>query len=485
MPWSSRRLRERAGLSSLLVAVVVFTSTLLLFSAADSDKHLSIYSAAASYSAPVSERNGRDYADLLAALGPFGQVTAKTEGNRWKIRCNGEEAEFTAGKRRVRIGRNGFDLSANFLLENGHGMVPLSSLPQILSRLLGGPVTFHENARRLFIGNAGVHFTAQVSKASNPALIINFTAPVNPSIATEPGKLRMHFSREALESPASPVLTFDSKIIPSAGYGESNGTADITVSANAPLFATFSEDRKTITITAAASTVAQSQFPSGAPATSAGGPPSGGASSGAPPGTAPGLRKYFAVIDASHGGDERGAALSDQLAEKDVTLAFARQIRQQLESRGITTLLLRDGDINLSLDQRASQTNSAHPAIYLCIHAASQGNGVRIYTALLPPAGESHGPFLAWGTAQAAFLSASQAAAASVAGELRNKQIPVRSLAALLRPLNNLTTPAIALEIAPPAGKISDLSSPDYQQLVAGTVAAGIADARPKLEAVP
>jgi len=196
----------------------------------------------------------------------------------------------------------------------------------------------------------------------------------------------------------------------------------------------------------------------------------------------PGQRKYFAVVDASHGGDERGAALSDQLAEKDVTLAFARQLKQQLENRGISTLLLRDGDINLTFDQRASQTNSVHPAIYLCVHA-SQGSGLRLYTALIPAGGESHGPFLAWDTAQAPFLSASQATAASVAVELRNQEISVRTMAAPLRPLNNIGTAAIALEFAPAGGKLSDLYSSDYQQLIAGTVAAGIVDARARLEA--
>jgi N-acetylmuramoyl-L-alanine amidase len=504
MPWSSDRLggrlRQKPNLSLVLIVGVVLTSAVLFFSVRgfsaavappDNNRLLSIYSNAANYSLPLSQRFGQDYVSLLDVLDPLGKVTARTEGNHWKVRFNDGDAEFVAGKKRARLRRTGFDLPFNFLLENGRGMVPLSSLPQILSRILGGPVTFNENSRRLIIGNAGVHFTAQVSKTANPALVLNFTAPVNPSIATEPGKLHMHFSHEALESPASPVLTFDSKTIPSASYEQSNGAADITVNGAAPLFATFSSDRKTITITAAPQTAAQTQSAPatpGAPApgsTSTGLPSSSGFFSGASAGSTSGQRKYFAVIDASHGGDDRGATLSDQLAEKDITLAFARQLRQQLESRGIITLLLRDGDINLSLDQRASQTNSAHPAIYLCVHAASQGTGVRIYTALIPAGGESHGPFISWDTAQAASIPASQAAAASVAVELRTKQISVRTLAAPLRPLNNINVPAIALEISPPSGKIADLSSPDYEQLVASTVAAGIADARAKLEALP
>jgi predicted outer membrane protein len=40
--------------------------------------------------------------------------------------------------------------------------------------------------------------------------------------------------------------------------------------------------------------------------------------------------------------------------------------------------------------------------------------------------------------------------------------------------LNSITTAAVAIEIAPPAGKISNLNSPAYQQLVSEAVSAGI-----------
>jgi N-acetylmuramoyl-L-alanine amidase len=509
MLWSSLRLRGRLGknrglLPVLMTSSIIATILLTLSAAGDppgSGKSLSIYSIIANYSLPVSERNGQDYVGLLEVLDPLGKVSAKTDGKRWKIHYNDNDAEFVDGKKSVRLPRTAFDLPANFLLENGHGMVPLSSLPQLLSRILGGPITFHENSRRVFVGNVGIHFTAQVNRASTPALVLNFTAPVNPTIATESGKLHMHFEREPLMAPGSPVLTFDSKIIPSASFEESNGAAEITINGGAPLFAAFSEDRKTITVTAAQQNTAQTQAkststsvpvsvagPSGSTASSGASPVASPneVASGTPPNPAtPGQRRYFAIVDASHGGDDRGAALSDQLAEKDVTLAFAQQLRQQLENRGITTLLLRAGDTTLTLDQRAGQTNSIHPAIYLCVHATSQGTGVRIYTSLIPAGGESRGPFIAWETAQAAYVSISQIIANSVTTELRNKEILVRTLAAPLRPLNNVTVPAIALEIAPAGGKGAELFSPDYQQMIFSTVAAGIAAARPALEAAP
>jgi hypothetical protein len=50
-----------------------------------------------------------------------------------------------------------------------------------------------------------------------------------------------------------------------------------------------------------------------------------------------------------------------------------------------------------------------------------------------------------------------------------------------LRPLNNIAAAAVAIEVAPPAGGISELNSPAYQQLVAEAVAAGITSVRDKL----
>ena len=187
--------------------------------------------------------------------------------------------------------------------------------------------------------------------------------------------------------------------------------------------------------------------------------------------------------EGSAGGDERGAALSDQLAEKDVTLAFARRLRQELEARGITALLVRDGDTTISLDQRANTANSTRAKVYICVHATSQGNGVRLYSSLIPAGGASRGPFIDWDTAQSSFLSLSQSTEASVASEFQRRQIPARTLVAALRPLNNITAAAIGLEIAPPSGGISELNSPAYQQLVANSVAAGLIAVRGKLEA--
>jgi N-acetylmuramoyl-L-alanine amidase len=488
MLWSSRRRSsrqtKRAAPAVISCLAVLFAFVLAVSGFAD-EKRLSVYSGATSYSLTVREKDGTDYVSLLEILQPLGSVSARTDGRTWRLNYNGSDSEFTPGKTLARVAGQTFDLPANFLLESGRGVVPLSSLPSLMPRFLRVPVNFHEASRRLFIGNAAVHFTAQVNKTNPPTLVMNFTSPVNPMIATEPGKLRMVFTREPLVPPGSQTLTFDSPAMPSATFQENNGAAEIAVNGPVPLFASFSNDGRTITITPAPQAAAH---PSAAAAQPAVPVPAG---SSAPPSSPAAPQpaavstavQYFVVVDASHGGDERGAALSDQLAEKDVTLAFALRLRQQLQARGLATLMLREGDTTMSLDQRANMTNAARPAIYVCLHAASQGSGVRLYTALLPAGAEGRGLFLDWNTAHSGFRAASQAAESSLATELGKRQVAVRSLLAPLRPLNNIIAAAVAIEVAPPAGKLADLNSPAYQQQVAESVTAGIEAVRDQLGA--
>src|ERR1022692_4993625 len=213
---------------------LIFSLSVLLLLAvplsAAPEKRLSIYSTAANYSLPVVQRQGRDYIGLLELLDPLGTVSAKSDPPRWRLHYNNILGDFTVGNSHARIQGRDTDLSGKFLMENGRGLVPLASLNSILPRFLGGPATLHQETGRLFIGSIATHFTASVSPEDPSRLIFHFTAAVNPSVTTEPGKLHMTFSRDPVTAPASPTLTFGSKIIPSANYSENNGAAEITVS---------------------------------------------------------------------------------------------------------------------------------------------------------------------------------------------------------------------------------------------------------------
>jgi N-acetylmuramoyl-L-alanine amidase len=430
------------------------------------------------------QRDGRDYVGLLEVLEPLGKVSAKSDNRGgWRLRYNNVDGDFQVGKTRVRVQGRDADLGGKFFVENNRGLVPVASLSSLLPRFLGGPAILHEESGRLFIGSVATHFTASLTADNPPRLVFHFTAPVNPSVATEPGALRMTFAREPLVAPASPTLTFGSKTIPSAIYSEGNGAAVVTVNASIPVIASFSRDGRTVTITpTTSSSPAASASPNVTPPTAgtAQAPAQAGTSAAAPA-ALPAARRYFAVVDASHGGDDHGETLSNTLLEKDVTVALARSLRQELESRGIPTLVLRDSDANLSLDQRAIYVNADHAAIYIALHAASSGHGVRVYTSLLPFGGEDRGDFRSWTTAQHVSLRLSQNTANAVASEMQRRQIPVRTLAAPLRPLNNVTGAAIAVEVAPQGADSSQLTAPDYQQLVTSAVATAIAATRDQL----
>ena len=482
MPLSSSTLR---GLRMFLLLFALF----FLVAAAPEERHLSIYSNAANYSLALQPLQGVDYVGLLEVLEPLGTVSAKSSGYHWKLRCNSVEGEFTEGNPQARVGGANVQLPANFVLENGRGLVPLSSLTILLPRFLGGPVTYHEAARRLFIGNAGVHFTAQISRTNPPTLLVNFTSPVNPTITTEPGRLTMKFTREGLVGPATPTITFDSKAIPSATFQEDNGAAELTVSGTVSLMASFSNDNRTITIAPPQAAAAAGQgHPAPAPTSQAVSapvvsPPT--APSLGTPSPSPGpveTHHYFAVIDAAHGGSESGAALGGQLLEKDITLAVARSLRQELAARQLTALLVRDGDVAMSIEQRADTVNAVRPAIYLCIHASTQGTGVRVFTSLVPHGSSDQGPFVEWEGAQAQFLPSSQKVAARLGAALQTLQVPVHSLPAPLRPLNSIRTAAVAIEVAPP-DLTTSLSSAIYQDSVARMVAIGLAAMHDELEA--
>jgi N-acetylmuramoyl-L-alanine amidase len=189
-------------------------------------------------------------------------------------------------------------------------------------------------------------------------------------------------------------------------------------------------------------------------------------------------QEFFVMIDPSHGGDDNGAMLGGgKVTEKEVSLALARELKRQLGERGIAARLLRDSDMNLSLERRAAMTNEERAGIYIALHASQPGKGVRVYApAVIQQA--AAGRFLPWEGAQAGSLERSRAVARMVANELRKTGLPVASLAAPVRPLNNLITPAIAVEWTPGA---EELRPPQLQKLgsvLASAMASGILQAR-------
>ncbi len=470
-----------AEFAGILVGLVVAT---LLLPAPAQEKKFSVYTPQGTLSLFVAERNGTQYVSLSDAVGMLGDSSIKIDGRKWKLRFTplrnkAVEAQFEQGKTRAKVRGRDLELAAPFLLEGQEGLVPVGSLPALMSALTEEPTELRQGSGRLFVGPVGAQFVANFEKGTPPRLLFHFPEPVTPSIATEPGHLRMVFNRDPLAGPAG-TQNFDDKLITSAAYSEGNGMAEITVTGTTPLSASFTDGGKTIVITAApAPRPPQPVVAAVPPAASQ---PAQASASPPPRPLLPPEPRYAVVIDPGHGGAEPGAVLSPTLTEKDITLVWARRLKAALDKRGISTLLLRDGDTTLSADQRAAAANGARPELFLSLHAGSTGSGVHVFTAQLAhPAPRAAGGLVPWDSAQAAYLEASRDLAGRVAAALLKLDIAATRTPAMMRPLNNVTAPAIALEATPRQGKVDTLGDAAYQQEVCNAVADAIAGARTQL----
>ncbi len=95
---------------------------------------------------------------------------------------------------------------------------------------------------------------------------------------------------------------------------------------------------------------------------------------GAAPGGVPlavqmGLSVRRVVIDAGHGGHDTGAIGPGGTKEKDVTLAIAQKLADDLKAKGFEVLLTRGGDRFVSLEDRASFANDHKADLFVSIHA--------------------------------------------------------------------------------------------------------------------
>ena len=89
------------------------------------------------------------------------------------------------------------------------------------------------------------------------------------------------------------------------------------------------------------------------------------------------------VIDAGHGGHDRGGVPGDRYAEKTYTLDVARRLEARLREAGYRTVMTRRGDYFVGLGQRCAVANSQRNAIFVSIHfnsAPREGaNGIETY----------------------------------------------------------------------------------------------------------
>ena len=81
-------------------------------------QRLSVYAPRGSFTVPLQQNAGRDYLGILDLLDPLGQLSARQDGRKWKMRFNGTEVEFQDGKSAVKVGNKRLDLPSAFYFQD-------------------------------------------------------------------------------------------------------------------------------------------------------------------------------------------------------------------------------------------------------------------------------------------------------------------------------------------------------------------------------
>ncbi len=217
--------------------------------------------------------------------------------------------------------------------------------------------------------------------------------------------------------------------------------------------------------------------------------------------------RFVVVVDAAHGGDDAGGSLSGpmnggegsagagRVAEKAVSLEMSVRLRSLLAARGVSVVTTREGNASLDGDARAQIANRAVAgsagSACLSLHASEAGAGVHIFVSSLAASPDAQARFLAWKTAQSAYVSRSLRLASAInsalehsalapssgEGNLEGLRIPVTLARTGLPGVDSMACPAVAIEVAPLRGTdgavVNEAGSQRYMlQVVQAVVAA-------------
>jgi N-acetylmuramoyl-L-alanine amidase len=89
------------------------------------------------------------------------------------------------------------------------------------------------------------------------------------------------------------------------------------------------------------------------------------------------------VIDAGHGGFDRGGVPGQRISEKDKCLDVAQRLKRIMQAQGYRVVMTRDSDVFIPLGTRTAIANNYRGAIFVSIHfncaSRAGANGIETY----------------------------------------------------------------------------------------------------------
>jgi N-acetylmuramoyl-L-alanine amidase len=441
-------------------------------------------------------------ADLVAGLGIV--VTSDARAGAVTLQKGSHELVFHHQKTLASVDGDLRLLPSASLLEGGRWLVPIEALPRLLGPLLDLPVEWRAAQRVLVVGKLSVPRVIVTTYLSGDLVRVVFDASENVpfQVQQETQRVSVAIPRDLLDVSLQPARLVGG-IVDSVQYlGGKENLFSVELGARfRSLKASEQESPRRLVLELRGPAAVAGERPGATP------PP--GAAAGTPARTPvaqqpaePGVRTI--VIDPGHGGQEVGARGPGGTLEKDVSLAVARRLKAELvNARGLTVVLTRDKDGEVSLDERTAIANNYKADLFVSVHAnASRARGARgsevyflSYQAsddesrrmaqaegaaepLARAAGTSDLALILWDMAQAEHLEESSQLASRLQEELAVvtgsegrgvKQAPFRVLV-------GAGMPAVLVEIAfiSNPDEEQQLASEAYQAKVAAALARGI-----------
>jgi N-acetylmuramoyl-L-alanine amidase len=437
---------------------------------------------------------GVKYLPLLTVLNMVGKVSGLQEKrDSLKVWFGNTPLEFTLDDPKVRVDKAQLTLSNPVRVSDGQWQVPVDFLTSVLPRVTTQIVEYPLGSTRAFIGDVKpTSFTVRLDQLSNGArLTLQFTDKVAVRTVASNGKWILFLGDHPVE-PLEQTYEFKDPYVSELRFDDQDGIPKLILtptSANLNFYPAMAEGGKVLLADIMKPSPVTAQQPPSSPAPPAGEP-------AAPPVPAPpqtpspavapsNLPLPVVVLDAGHGGEDSGARGRDGVLEKDLDAQLVARIRMAvLATQKYRVLLTRTGDVTTSFEQRALVANENHAVCFLTFHAGDLGPDspqVAIYTYGPPDplTGESHpqlpSVFVPWARVQRLHLDQSRALAATLHQELSLLAgVKVDSpVAAPVRTLRSVNGPAVAIELGrlSPEVDASSLTSPAFQQSVAGAIA--------------
>lgn len=434
-------------------------------------------------------------AQVIYGLGVTSSVDAK---GALVLSYGGREVVLYEKRSLASVGGDLRLLSAPPLVEDGRWLVPVDSLPRLLSPLLNQRCEWRPASRVLLIGNVAIPRIAVKTFVSGDSVRVvlesNEKAPFR--VSQEEKRVLVSVPRDLVDVSFQEERLTGGIVDKVQFLGGRENLFAVSLGRRFQQLSTAEEEGPPARLVLQ---FQASPLPVG-PLATAPAP----AKPAAPLAPEVGVLKTV-VIDPGHGGAEVGAQGPGGSLEKDLTLAIARKLRAALtNSLGIQSFLTRERDQELALDERAAFANNYKADLFISIHAnasrSQDARGSEVYFLAYQSTDEEsrrvaaqEGDFvpngqvptgsdlalILWDMAQAEHLEESSALASRLQEELAEvtgsqgrgiKQAPFRVLV-------GAAMPAVLVEVAfiSNAEEEKLLASDAYQSKVVGALAKGVA----------